>query len=398
MQIRTRERLFLGDWYHVAMTYDGSGKAAGLRLFVNGVQVDAEVVRDALTRTDSRPTRRCGWGARRSASRSSDRSTTCVSTTARSPRSRSSSSRFTTPSASILSGVTGKRSRDEAGRVKEYFLTYAAPEALRTMNLELKALRKQKADLDKVIPTAMVMAEMKKPRDSFVLARGDYRNQTEKVTPGVPSMLPPLPEGAPLNRLTLAKWLVQPDHPLTVARRGEPLLADVFRPRHRQDAGGLRGPGRAAGASRAARLAGDRVRPHGLGRSSDAAADRDVGDLPPVGEDDASAAREGSREPAAGARPARPPAGGDDPRHRAGRERPAQRRDRRTERASVSAQRAVGRDGLRRRLLGAGVRAEPREGSVPARHVHLLEAHGSAGVARDVRRARTARSAPRAGR
>ncbi len=61
----------------------------------------------------------------------------------------------------------------------------------------------------------MVMSEMKKPRDSFVLARGDYRNQTEKVTPGVPSMLPPLPEGAPLNRLTLAKWLVQPDHPLT---------------------------------------------------------------------------------------------------------------------------------------------------------------------------------------
>ncbi len=33
IQIRTRERLFLGEWYHVAMTYDGSGKAAGLRLF-----------------------------------------------------------------------------------------------------------------------------------------------------------------------------------------------------------------------------------------------------------------------------------------------------------------------------------------------------------------------------
>ena len=54
----------------------------------------------------------------------------------------------------------------------------------------------------------MVMAEMKKPRDSFVLARGDYRNQTEKVSRACPSMLPPLPEGAPLNRLTLAKWLV----------------------------------------------------------------------------------------------------------------------------------------------------------------------------------------------
>jgi hypothetical protein len=64
----------------------------------------------------------------------------------------------------------------------------------------------------------MVMADMKKPRDTFVLARGDYRNQTEKVQPGVPAMLPPLPplsNDAPRNRLTLATWLVDPNHPLT---------------------------------------------------------------------------------------------------------------------------------------------------------------------------------------
>jgi hypothetical protein len=48
-----------------------------------------------------------------------------------------------------------------------------------------------------------------------VLARGDYRNHTDKVTPGVPSMLPPLPAGIPANRLALAKWLVDPSHPLT---------------------------------------------------------------------------------------------------------------------------------------------------------------------------------------
>ena len=83
------------------------------------------------------------------------------------------------------------------------------------LHAELKALREQKDDLDKPIPTTMVMAEMKKPRDTFVLARGDYRNQTEKVQPGVPAMLPPLPDGAPLNRLTLARWLVEPGHPLT---------------------------------------------------------------------------------------------------------------------------------------------------------------------------------------
>ncbi len=36
------------------------------------------------------------------------------------------------------------------------------------------------------------MGELKKPRETFVLARGDYRNHTEKVQPGVPAMLPPL--------------------------------------------------------------------------------------------------------------------------------------------------------------------------------------------------------------
>ena len=119
------------------------------------------------------------------------------------------------PGTVIVSGVSGKRTKEEADRAREYLLTFAAPEALRTTFTELTALRSQKADLDHAIPTTMVMAEMEKPRDTFVLARGDYRNQTEKVQPGVPSALPPLPQDAPLNRLTLARWLVAPSHPLT---------------------------------------------------------------------------------------------------------------------------------------------------------------------------------------
>ena len=119
------------------------------------------------------------------------------------------------PARVVISGVFGKRAAAEAAEVREYFLTHAAPEALRKANAELKALNKEKEEFEKGIPTAMVMAEMKKPRDTFVLARGDYRNQTEKVQPGVPAMLPPLPKDAPLNRLTLAQWLVDPSHPLT---------------------------------------------------------------------------------------------------------------------------------------------------------------------------------------
>jgi hypothetical protein len=52
-------------------------------------------------------------------------------------------------------------------------------------------------------------------RDTFMLARGEYDKVGDKVVPGVPSILPPMPKDAPANRLGLAQWLTAPDHPLT---------------------------------------------------------------------------------------------------------------------------------------------------------------------------------------
>jgi hypothetical protein len=61
----------------------------------------------------------------------------------------------------------------------------------------------------------MVMEEMKTPRDTFVLKRGEYDKPGEKVTADVPANLAPWAEGAPKNRLGFAQWLVAPDNPLT---------------------------------------------------------------------------------------------------------------------------------------------------------------------------------------
>jgi len=61
----------------------------------------------------------------------------------------------------------------------------------------------------------MVMREREKPRDTFILLRGSYEKPGDKVTAGVPAFLPPLPPGAPANRLGLAQWLTDPNHPLT---------------------------------------------------------------------------------------------------------------------------------------------------------------------------------------
>lgn len=65
------------------------------------------------------------------------------------------------------------------------------------------------------LPRVMIMDELPKPRDTFLLTRGAYNKPADKVSAGVPASLPPLLEKSPNNRLALAKWLVDPKHPLT---------------------------------------------------------------------------------------------------------------------------------------------------------------------------------------
>jgi len=91
----------------------------------------------------------------------------------------------------------------------------ANPHGKNPIGDELKKLRQEREAVEKRIPTAMVMQEMEKPRDTFVLIRGAYDKRGEKVGPGVPDFLPPLPEGTRADRLALARWLVDPAHPLT---------------------------------------------------------------------------------------------------------------------------------------------------------------------------------------
>jgi hypothetical protein len=66
-------------------------------------------------------------------------------------------------------------------------------------------------------PTTLVLQARAEPRETHIFKRGDWQKQGDLVTPGVPSILHPLPPGQPLNRLTLAKWLVDKKNP-TLAR------------------------------------------------------------------------------------------------------------------------------------------------------------------------------------
>ncbi|HZM02686.1 MAG TPA: PSD1 and planctomycete cytochrome C domain-containing protein [Candidatus Saccharimonadales bacterium] len=66
-------------------------------------------------------------------------------------------------------------------------------------------------------PTTLVLEARDQPRETHIFKRGDWQKPGALVHPGVPAILNPLPKGAPLNRLTLGKWLVDRKNP-TVAR------------------------------------------------------------------------------------------------------------------------------------------------------------------------------------
>jgi hypothetical protein len=118
-----------------------------------------------------------------------------------------------------LRAEPAKRSDAQKKALREHFVRFACSStrsAFTALNAEEEKLKKAEADLEASTPSTMVMQEMEKPRDTFILIRGDWQTKGEKVTAGTPERLPPLPpkQGA-YNRLDLAKWLVSPDQPLT---------------------------------------------------------------------------------------------------------------------------------------------------------------------------------------
>jgi len=79
----------------------------------------------------------------------------------------------------------------------------------------LKQVEEQIAAIELRTTRVMVMADLDTPRQARMLNRGQFDQPGDTVDPGVPAWMPPLPEGTAANRLALARWLVDPRHPLT---------------------------------------------------------------------------------------------------------------------------------------------------------------------------------------
>ena len=118
------------------------------------------------------------------------------------------------PQRAIAAIPAARRSARQAGHLTAWLRRHYGGEIARADRALEQAERDEKAYRDG-LPTVMVMAELPEPRETHVLIRGQYDHPGERVSAGVPAVFPPLPKGAPANRLGLALWITDPANPLT---------------------------------------------------------------------------------------------------------------------------------------------------------------------------------------
>jgi mono/diheme cytochrome c family protein len=248
VEVRTKDRVPMNGPHHLLINYDGSGKARGFRIYVDGKPSETEIVKDALSGT-FRTSAALEVGNKNTGGlfqgqlgdlRIYTRTLTdteaenlavhyparvLLTELAGAPAKEIATLQPDKPPEEADIGEPPKAEKKEQkqerlekqhqARLTEYFLKHDAPENYRQLYSRLADLRKERDKVEKSITTTMVMAEMSKPRDTFILGRGQYDNKGEKVTPGVPSFLPPMSRDMPPNRLGLAKWILDPANPLT---------------------------------------------------------------------------------------------------------------------------------------------------------------------------------------
>jgi len=204
LKVITKKALPINTWTHVAVTYDGSSRAAGVRIYIDGVPAELEVVRDGLfkdiTYEGGEPNLALGFRFRDNGFKGGQVDEL-----------RIFNRELTALEAAQLAGRTEAASRDQ---LFDYFLATVHEPALK-LREELHALRQQENQTIQPIPEVMVMEEMAKPKPAFILKRGAYDAPGERVSMNTPAALPPFPADQPRNRLGLARWLFAPDHPLT---------------------------------------------------------------------------------------------------------------------------------------------------------------------------------------
>ena len=214
-------------WHRVFVTYNGSGQADGVTLWLNGVPQPSQIQSNTLKETIRSQTP-LKLGQRLTGSRVDGVALQDVRLYSRqlSPEEVVSLSR-PPELAALLAKTADQRSPEEQGRLLDWYLATLDQPSLAARR-DLAALEDSQAAIRARSAVTHVMQEKESPAEAFLLIRGAYDKRGDRVAPATPAALPPMPEELPRNRLGLAQWLLRPENPLTARVTVNRFWQEVF--------------------------------------------------------------------------------------------------------------------------------------------------------------------------
>jgi hypothetical protein len=214
IKVMSRKELPEERWNFVSVTYDGSSKAAGVRIYVNGALQEMDIKSDNL-KSSIHAEVPFKLGQRDSTSPVGQAGLQDLKIFGRELRSDEIIELMTVPRLQWLATKPpAKRTQPEAEELFSLWL----PEVDATYQQQthqVAALKDEEAKIRMRGTVAYVMDERTNAPEAYVLYRGEYDQRRERVTPATPAFLPPMPADLPRNRLGFAEWLLRPENPLT---------------------------------------------------------------------------------------------------------------------------------------------------------------------------------------
>lgn len=216
IKISSQQTIAPNQWHHLTLTYDGSKKAAGANLYIDGKPVKFDIPNNNLTgslETD----KPFHLGLREKSlpfTGSIDELRIFDGVLSAVDIESLAQVQVPEPKLTWVRNPLGELSEDQRNLAKSWTREKIDPEHGQLQS-QVVELEKKIASVDQAAPAVMVMREMNPPRETFILKRGQYDQPTTKVEPGIPESLRVDGIDQPINRLQLAKWLTHPKNPLT---------------------------------------------------------------------------------------------------------------------------------------------------------------------------------------
>jgi hypothetical protein len=203
-------------WKHIFFTYDGSGRASGVKIYVDGVRVATRVLQDDLGQASIRTDAPLQLGWRNPDEHpAKDARYQDIRLYARTlPPDEVNRLPFEDYVAEITTRPHAEWTHDQLHVVTAFYFSHV-DSTWRRIQHQMAQLDEQLDRLSTGGDLTLVSWEKSTIPYAHVLTRGVYRARTERVEADTPHFLPPLPTNAPRNRLALAKWTTSHENPLT---------------------------------------------------------------------------------------------------------------------------------------------------------------------------------------